>query len=114
MLACHGQEGHAFRVYSPGKLRLVPGATLAARDAPLGLAEAQANFASMRGLANANQPDASPLLRKPLAPGLGGGEHVGGVIFRSTDDPAYAALYAWLSGETSNGCALLDQIKKNP
>jgi hypothetical protein len=116
MLACHGQEGHAFRVYSPGKLRLQPATTLAGRDAPLRLPEAQANMASMVGLLQADRPvEESPLLRKPLAQVAGGGEHVGGIVFRTADDPNYRAIHAWLGGEVmAGGCSALDTINQNP
>jgi len=40
-------------------------------------------------------PEASPLLRKPLAEAAGGTPH-GYVAFTSTDDPGYQAILAWI------------------
>ena len=116
MTACHGVADHAFRVYSPGKLRLVPQATQVGRDAQLTLDEVAANLASMRGLAPASEAvDASALLRKPLAPSQGGGEHKGGVLFASTTDHDYQALRAFLGGEAlPDGCDLLKTLQMAP
>ena len=113
MLACHGQAGHALRLYSPGKLRLGAARTLVQRDAPLTDDELHANYCSARGLAPANDPtDATVLLHKTLAPAVGGGEHKGGVIFRSLDDPDYQKIRGWLDGKVqgplpAGGCGPL-------
>ena len=121
MSACHGNGAHPLRLYSPGRLRLVADgqpqpATLSERDAPLRNAEARANFAAAQALSSVTDPpEASPLLRKPLAPFLGGGAHAGGIVFRSVDDPRYATLYAWMSGVTQPaGCPALQQFKDHP
>ncbi len=116
MPACHGRPEHAFRVYAPARLRLAPVATAIDRDAPLTLAEAQANFASAQGMTfGAATPDDVPLLHKTLAPSLGGGEHKGGVIFRDPNDPDYLALRAWVAGETlPGGCDLVKKLQGGP
>lgn len=43
----------------------------------------------------AQTPERSELLRRPLAPSLGGSYHEGGVIFASSSDAGYAALTSW-------------------
>lgn len=43
----------------------------------------------------AKTPEQSELLRKPLAPAVGGSFHEGGVIFESQDDSGYGALRDW-------------------
>ncbi len=109
MLACHGVDGHAFRVYSPGKLRLDPNAmqTLQDRDGPITGAEIHANFSSARGLVwGAASVDDVPLVHKTIPAAFGGGEHVGGVVFRSPVDPDLTAIRNWLSGEKSDPCPL--------
>ena len=115
MVACHGQADHAFRIYMPGKLRIDTTPTLQARDVALTLDEATANFASMRGLAAAQDPtEDSPLLRKPLAHDQGGGEHVGGVLFHDPNDVGYQTIKAWLDGATcSSDVTLPDGSKQN-
>lgn len=117
MLACHGVEGHALRIYTPGKLRINPMAnTLDLRDEPIHMSEVQANFAAMRGLAPVNQAtDDTPLLHKSLAPAAGGGEHKGGGIFHSVDDAGYVAIKAFLDGEKlPGGCAFTQTLAANP
>jgi hypothetical protein len=125
MLACHGSTttladgtpvNHAFRVYAPGKLRLGGWSTLEERSAPTTYAELQANFASARGLTYGAQAVADvPLIRKTIAPSLGGGEHMGGVIFRRDDDPDLTALRAWAGGETMpDGCDVLTRLQGQP
>lgn len=116
MLACHGQADHAFRVYSPGKLRdpTLKVATLNERNAPITLAEVQANKDSALGFTfnTDGTPESTMLVNKIIAPSQGGGEHVGGVVFRDLSDPDLKALYAWLGGATdSGGCDFLTQLQ---
>ena len=47
--ACHGNPGSPLRVYSPGKLRANPPATIDEAIAPLSEAERHANFESAAG-----------------------------------------------------------------
>ena len=112
-LACHGNDAHALRVYSLGKLRAGPTDTRKQRSFDLLTSdEVEANFASASGMvygATNDQRaqlvlDALPLLRKPLAARSGGDEHLGVAIFPtypSTDpgqDPEFLALAAWVQG----------------
>src|SRR5947207_3115571 len=55
-LACHGNGDHALRIYSPGKLRLVPAMTRMARDATLTADEVERNFESASGIVLATTP----------------------------------------------------------
>lgn len=107
MMACHGQPEHALRIYSPGKLRQGTWSSLAERNSAITLAEIKANFASASGFTfGAASIDDVQILRKVLSPDLGGGEHVGGVIFRSRSDPDFVAMHNWVAGETSAPCPL--------
>ena len=112
-LACHGNAAHAFRVYSPGKLRAGDVASRNDRDAPLTSDEVQANFDSASGILLAGPPpdgttlvlQRAPLLQKPLKAAFGGSEHHGIGIFpfapaQSLDaDPEWSALVAWAAGQ---------------
>ncbi len=100
-LACHGTGESALRVYSSGKLRASPPATNDDANAPLTDAERHANFTSAVGFSVATAPADNWLLRKPLPAKLGGYEHKGGAIYADTQDPQYAAIYAWLGGNKS-------------
>jgi hypothetical protein len=111
-LACHGNIDHALRVYSPGKLRLVPATTRMGRDALITGDEVERNFESAAGIvlattaADRNPPDVQKvlLLGKPLKASAGGAEHHGVGIFPAypnTDpnkDPEFTALVAWVAG----------------
>lgn len=104
MHACHGDGRRYFRVFARNRLRLdVTGE--AQRNAPLSSAERQANFDSAAALVDPADPDASMLLRKPLAPALGGYYHRGAEIFGGgnvwTDeqDPDLAAVRDWIHGK---------------
>ena len=111
-LACHGNELHALRIYSPGKLRLGNPTTRMARDALLSADEVELNFESASGIvlsstpADRNPPDVQKvlLLGKPLRASAGGAEHHGVGIFPTypnTDankDPEFQALLAWVAG----------------
>jgi hypothetical protein len=111
-MLCHGNELHALRVYSPGKLRLGNPTTRMARDATLTADEVERNFESASGIvlsatpAERNPPDVQKilLLGKPLKASAGGAEHHGVGIFPAypnTDpnkDPEFQALLAWVAG----------------
>jgi len=106
--ACHGLQrpdvpvGEAtatLRIFTPGKLRQTPTATIDDAIKPLTDAEHHANFLSAAGFSYAAPSlDQNFLLRKPLPSDEGGFEHKGGAIYSGTDDPQYQAIFAWLSG----------------
>jgi hypothetical protein len=110
--ACHGNPQHAFRLYSPGKLRLTDDGTRNTRDSQLSSDEVQANYQSAMGLVLSSTPEqrALPdvqhvlLLGKPLARRAGGSEHHGVGIFpvfpaqNPADDPEWNALVQWVQG----------------
>jgi hypothetical protein len=111
-LGCHGNPLHAFRVYSPGKLRLADDGTRNSRDGALTASEVELNFQSASGLVLTATPQerAAPdlqkvlLLGKPLKRSAGGGEHHGVGIFpvypaKSTaEDLEFSALVQWVQG----------------
>jgi hypothetical protein len=110
---CHGSENHAFRVYSPGKLRLGDVATRDDRDAMLTNDEIEANYASATGVLLQDHPapgasvnvKTAPLLLKPLKARFGGSEHHGVGVFPFSPaqtletDPEWQALVSWVAGE---------------
>ena len=102
--ACHGipgafGTGAALRVYSPGKLRASPAATIDDLIAPLTMDEQHANFESAAAFTfDVPNVDDNWLLRKPLPSIDGGYEHKGGAIWQGgTQDPQYIAMRAWLT-----------------
>jgi hypothetical protein len=111
-MACHGNEDHAFRVYSPGKLRIGDPATRAARDAALTADEIDKNYQSAVGLTRGTTMSQRgnvdlqnmPLLRKPLASRFGGDEHRGVAVFPvypavvPDADPEWQKLVNWTTG----------------
>jgi hypothetical protein len=125
-LACHGNEIHALRIYSPGKLRLGDPTTRLARDALLTADEVERNFESAAGFvlsatpAQRNPPDVQQvlLLGKPLKASAGGAEHHGVGIFPTypnTDanaDPEFQALLAWVAGAKLDANKLTDDCTR--
>ncbi len=99
--ACHGNPGSALRVYTPGKLRATPAATIDDAIAPLTAAEEHANFTSAAGFSLGTVSADNYLLRKPLPSAAGGFEHKGGAIYSGPSDPQYLAIAAWLTGTGS-------------
>ena len=100
--ACHGNPGSALRVYTPGKLRATPAATIDDAIAPLTAAEEHANFTSASGFSLGTAAEDNYLLRKPLPAATGGFEHKGGAIYTGPSDAQYQAIGAWLIG--AGGC----------
>lgn len=49
------------------------------------------------------KPEYSTLLREPLDPIYGGLPHGGGIVLRSTEDPAYVAIRDWIAMESGGG-----------
>ena len=54
------------------------------------------DFSQARLQVDGNDPPASSLLMKPLAPEAGGTAHGGASAFASTDDSDYQAMLAWI------------------
>ncbi len=104
MHACHGDGRRYFRVFARNRLRL-DATGEAQRNAPLTAAERTANFDSAVALVDPADPEASMLLRKPLAPALGGYYHRGAELFGGGDvwtdeqDPDLAAVRDWIHGK---------------
>ncbi|MCA9673733.1 MAG: hypothetical protein H6709_09675 [Kofleriaceae bacterium] len=97
--ACHGAAGTPLRVYTVGRLRAGPSATIDDRLMPMTDAEHHANYQSAVAFAFGGvSPDDNFLLRKALPAEDGGFEHKGGAIFSGLDDPRAVALHTWLSG----------------
>jgi hypothetical protein len=85
---CHSQ-GTPFRLQP-----LSPGSASWTDD------ESRKNFEAARRLVNAANPDATLLLRMPLAAEAGGiAFHPGGKHWTSKDDPEWRAIAAWVRGE---------------
>ncbi|HEY4243220.1 MAG TPA: hypothetical protein VGM88_25585 [Kofleriaceae bacterium] len=99
-VACHGNAGAALRVYSPGKLRATPAATLDDQIAPLTADEDHANFLSAAAFSADTSPADNWLIRKPLAASAGGYEHVGGAIW-DTGNADSKTISDWLAGTGS-------------
>lgn len=97
---CHGKAGSPLRIYTPGKLRATPPATIDEAIAPLTEAEHHANFLSAAGFNyGLTNVEDNYLLRKPLPASEGGYAHEGGAIFTGAGDPQFGAIYAWLQGQ---------------
>jgi hypothetical protein len=96
--ACHGDTHRFFRVFGPGRTRLVP--TMAS-DEPVTADEVRESFArSVSMLAGERDLLDSLLLRKPLDTDVGGAAHEGTDawgrnVYYSVSDPAYEALVDW-------------------
>ena len=59
--------------------------------------QSRRNFVEVARLVTPGDPDASRLLRVPLAPSEGGrGRHTGGTFWESKDDPEWQALAEWV------------------
>ena|SRR5215213_4553705 len=66
--------------------------------------QSRKNFASVSRLVVPGQPMKSRLLTHPLEPTAGGDEfHNGGRQFKSTDDPQFQTIAAWVTGKTGAG-----------
>jgi hypothetical protein len=98
---CHGQANEPLRLYSLGKLRLGPSATLADRTAPLTDAERHLNYLSAQAFDFGGvAPDDNLLVRKPMPSSAGGYEHVGGAIWSDGEDARVRTIRNWLQGGT--------------
>ena len=99
---CHGDPGRFFRVWGPGRSRLVSSSKLPESfDLPTG-DELSASYSLALAFIDDSQPGASELLRKPLAPALGGAVH-GGIdaygrnVYRTDLDAGWLTLARWVN-----------------
>lgn len=99
--ACHGDANRFFRVWGPGRERL-PGAmtTPDPFDLPT-VDEWSASFSLAEAFIDSSRPEASDLIRKPLAIEAGGVSHAGvdpfgRNVYRTRRDSGWLALVAWL------------------
>jgi hypothetical protein len=84
-VACHSASNNAFRLQP-----LPEGATWTDEQSRM-------NYESVKRLVNAKNPQASMILKHPLAKEAGGDEfHSGGRQFLSKDDPDWKAIAAWV------------------
>lgn len=96
--ACHGNTDRFFRVYGPGRTRLVP---TTPQDEPVMPDEIQESYTrAVSMLVHDRDLIDSPLLHKPLDTSAGGPSHAGEDawgrnVYVSTSDPGYAALVNW-------------------
>lgn len=84
-VACHSASNNAFRLQP-----LPEGSTWTDEQSRM-------NYESVKRLVNSKNPQASMLLKHPLAHEAGGDEfHSGGRQFLSKDDPDWKAIAAWI------------------
>jgi hypothetical protein len=84
-VACHSASNNAFRLQP-----LPEGATWTDEQSRM-------NYESVKKLVNSKNPQASMILRHPLAHEAGGDEfHSGGRQFLSKDDPDWKTIAAWV------------------
>ena len=106
MLACHGDERRAFRVYARNRLRLDPAESK--RNALFADEERAANLASARALIDLDDPAGSYLLLKGLESSAGGYFHRGatifgeGNVFDGRDAADYKTLVDWVGGKSAD------------
>jgi hypothetical protein len=103
-LACHGDSGRFFRVFARNRARLNDDEIQ--RNAFMLDEERAHNFAAALAVVDADDPDRSELLLKPLEQTAGGYFHVGatlyasGDVFAKRDDPDFDVLAQWVAGAT--------------
>jgi hypothetical protein len=98
---CHGAEDRAFRIYGPGRARLTD--DLRAYEAVTG-DEISLSFSISLSMIDAEHPERSLLLIKPLAEEAGGAAH-GGIddfgrnVYRTKNDEGYKVIEKWVLSE---------------
>jgi hypothetical protein len=104
---CHGSGDRYFRIWGPGRVRLLLKGQLEESSAfdPASEIEVNSTFQSATGFIDARDPRRSLLLRKPLATEAGGAGHLGvdkygRNVYRTTDSPGYLALSKWVFSVT--------------
>ena len=98
---CHGSDRRFFRLTGSARGRLHAETKALAEVLP---EEIMFSYTRALAMIDAQDPGASLLLRKPLAPALGGMGHLGTDnygrnVFESTADPEYLTLARWVFGE---------------
>lgn len=88
---CHGRPDRPFVLFAPGVYRLDASRTHLAED--LTPQEHELNATRVAAWADADRPDESLVLSKPLA---GGAFHGGGEVFAGETDPDYVVLRDWI------------------
>ena len=97
--SCHGTSERPLELYSVRQHRLDPEEIYL--ETPLSDRELWLNFIRSCGfLMDLEAPEDCELLRKPLSVEAGGVEHGGGVQFGDLENPDYALLLDWVSGES--------------
>jgi hypothetical protein len=98
---CHGSEERMFRIYGPGRARLSD--DLRAFEMVTG-DELSLSLSMALSMIDAEHPERSLLLKKPLALEAGGTAH-GGIddfgrnVYRTTQDEGYEIIQAWVLAE---------------
>ena len=98
---CHASPNRFFTVYAPGRLRLDPEAQDLFDD--LVAEEVEATYDHARAMLVTADDDirTAPLLRKPReGAGHAGLDVDGNNVYGSHEDPGYATLVQWATGET--------------
>jgi hypothetical protein len=86
--ACHSESNNAFHLE-----KLTPGSSFWSEE------QSRRNFELAARVAIPGNPEASMLLKHPLAPEAGGDAyHSGGRQFASKNDPDWKTLMQWISG----------------
>jgi hypothetical protein len=98
---CHGNAERFYRISGSARGRLDPMRKALAETQP---EEVELSYRRSLAMINARDPGASLLLRKPLAPAVGGAGHLGTDsfgrdVFESDTDPDYLVIAKWVFGE---------------
>lgn len=102
-LACHGDIKRYFHFFSRNRMRLSGGEEQ--RNAQLSAQERAFNYNATRAIVNADKPNESYLLLKPLESAAGGYYHGGETLFKkgnvylNREDPDFKTLEKWVNGE---------------
>jgi hypothetical protein len=98
--ACHGSTDRFLQVFGPGRGRIAPELKPLDPTAPI---EIQHSYDRARSMIDAQRPERSLLLKKPLATEAGGSGHegadeLGRNVYQAKSDPGYAAIQRWVLG----------------
>lgn len=93
--SCHGSPRRPLEIYAPQQHRSDPARLFL--DEPLTTDELEHNFThACMFLAPATVAEECELVSKPLAPGAGGIEHGGIVVYDRLDDPELQPVLDWI------------------